>query len=108
MLQRPEPRKETILLCQKLVMRSHLDNPTICHADNPVAVSNGGKTMGDDDHGSSLDDVAHVFLDDALAFIVEGTRRLVEDEERRVGGERPCDGYALPLPPPTGWRPVPR
>ena len=44
-----------------------------------------------------LHDLAHVGLDDALALVVERAGRLVEDQDRRVGGERPGDGDALAL-----------
>ena len=43
------------------------------------------------------DDVAHVALDDALALVVERAGRLVEDQDRRIGGERAGDGDALAL-----------
>ena len=42
-------------------------------------------------------DLAHVALDDALALVVERRGRLVEDQDRRVGGERASDGEPLAL-----------
>ena len=42
-------------------------------------------------------DQRHVLLDDALAFVVERARRLVENEHARLAGERASDGDALAL-----------
>ena len=57
-----------------------------------------GQAVGDDDDRATLDDAAHVALDDPLALVVERRRRLVENENARIGRERAGDGDALSLP----------
>ena len=39
----------------------------------------------------------HVLLDDPLALVVERARRLVEDQDARIGDQRARDGDALAL-----------
>ena len=54
--------------------------------------------MGDDQHRAPLGDATHVVLDDALALIVDGARRLVEDEDAWVADQRAGNRDALALP----------
>ena len=49
------------------------------------------------DYGSPSGDARHILLDDALAFIVEGACRLIENQNAGVGHERARDGDALAL-----------
>ena len=79
-------------------MRSHLDDPAILHANDARAGAQGLEPVCDNDHRAALNDLAHVLLDDALAFIVERACGFVEDQHWRVGGERARDGDALALP----------
>ena len=44
-----------------------------------------------------LGDPLHVLLDDPLALVVERARRLVEDQDARIGNERAGNGDALAL-----------
>ena len=53
--------------------------------------------MGDDQDRAALGDLFHVLLDDALALVVERARRLVEDQDARIGDERAGNGDALAL-----------
>jgi len=53
--------------------------------------------VGNDQDRSPLRDLLHVLLNDALALIVEGAGRLVEDQDSRVSDERTGDGDALAL-----------
>ena len=66
--------------------------------DDAVARPHGREAVRDDDHGAVLHDLAHVVLDDPLALIIERARRLVEDQDARIGGKRARDGDALALP----------
>src|SRR3954454_17724114 len=53
--------------------------------------------MRNDDHGSPLRHLHHILLHDTLAFIVERTRRLVENEYAGIADERASNGDALTL-----------
>ena len=57
------------------------------------------KTVGDEDDRAALGDGLHVLLDDALALVIELARRLVKDQDPRVGHQRAGDRDALALPP---------
>src|SRR5262249_18636255 len=55
--------------------------------------------MCDDEHGSTARDLRHILLNNALALVVERARRLIENEDARVGNQGAGDGDALPLSP---------
>ncbi len=40
---------------------------------------------------------AHVFLHDAFGLVIQGAGGLVQDQDARVGDQRPGDGDALAL-----------
>ena len=78
-------------------MRPNFDDPAIRHADDAVAAAYSSQAVGDDDDGAALDDAAHVALNDPLAVVIERRGRLVENENARIGRQRPGDGDALTL-----------
>ena len=96
-LQIPEIGVKTARSTDQFVVRTDLDDAPVDHPDDPVAAANGRETVGDDDDRTVLDDVAHVALDDPFALIVERRSRLVEDENARIGRERPRQRDALTL-----------
>src|SRR5437763_1696024 len=55
------------------------------------------RPVRDDDHGAPLADLLHAVLDDALALVIECARRLIEDQNARIGDQRAGNGDALPL-----------
>ena len=65
--------------------------------DDAVGATHGGEAVRDNDDGAPLGDLDHVVLDDALAFVVERTGRLVEDQNARIGDQRARDRDALAL-----------
>src|SRR5579883_189050 len=81
----------------QLVMAAILDDAAALDGDDAIGRAHGGKAMRDDDHGAALSDAAHILLDDALALIIERARRLVENEDARIGDERAGDRNALTL-----------
>ena len=66
-------------------------------SDDSVAILHGGQAMRDDDHGAALADGSHIGLDDALAFVIKRTCRLIENEDAGTGGERARNCYSLAL-----------
>src|SRR5262245_6973125 len=82
----------------QLVMGPVFDQPASFQGENPGTMPNARQAMGDDDHGPAACDALHVLLNDALALIVERTRRLVKNQNPWVHDQRTRDGYALPLP----------
>ena len=65
--------------------------------DDAVGAPHGREPVRDDEHRAPLGDLAHVLLDDALALVIERARRLVEDQDARIGDQRARDGDALAL-----------
>ncbi len=53
--------------------------------------------MGDDEHGAPFGDQPHVLLDDALAFIIERARGLVENHNTRLAQQGASNGNSLAL-----------
>jgi hypothetical protein len=79
------------------VMRAVFDQTAAIERDNAICRPHGREPVRDDQHRPPLGDIFHVVLNDALTLIVEGARRLIKDQDARVGDERPSDGNALAL-----------
>jgi hypothetical protein len=47
--------------------------------------------VGDDERGSRVHQLVERFLNQLLAFRIEVAGRFVEDQDLRVGQDRPCD-----------------
>ena len=79
------------------VMRTVLDQTAAIERDDAISRPYGREPVRDDQNRPPLGDLFHVVLNDALALIVEGARRLIEDQNARVGDERAGNGDALAL-----------
>src|SRR5262245_39512956 len=77
------------------VMGAVLDQAAALERDDAVRRAHRREPVRDDKNGASLGYLFHVLLNDALALIVERARRLVEDQNARVGDERAGDCDAL-------------
>src|SRR5579859_2169726 len=82
---------------QQLLVRPDLDDLALGHANDTVAMAHRHKPMRNNDDSAVLNDAIHVVLDDPLAFVVEGARRLVEYKDARVRCERTGDRETLAL-----------
>ncbi len=81
----------------ELLMLAIFDDDAILDRDDAVGAADRRKAMRDDDNGAALNDVAHVRLDDALGLVIEGGRRLIEDQDARIADKGAGDRDALPL-----------
>jgi hypothetical protein len=79
------------------VMGAVLDQAAALERDDAIRRPHGREPVRDDQNRPPLGDLLHVLLNDALALIVEGARRLIEDQNARVGDERAGNGDALAL-----------
>ena len=79
------------------VMGAVLDQAAALERDDAIRRPHGREPVRDDQNRPPLGDLLHVLLNDALALIVEGARRLIEDQDARVGDERAGNGDALAL-----------
>ena len=62
-----------------------------------AGLADRGQAVGDDDRGAAGEQAPQPVLDRALGVQVDVRRRLVEDEDARVGDERAGEGDELPL-----------
>src|ERR1700691_5903907 len=66
---------------RQLFVRSVFDQAAVIKRENAIGEPYRRQAMGDDEDGAPAGDLRHILLDDTLAFIVERTRRLVEDHD---------------------------
>jgi hypothetical protein len=78
-------------------MGAVLDQAAALERDDAIRRPHGREPVRDDEDGARLGDLHHVLLNDALALVVEGAGRLVEDQDARIGDERAGNGDALAL-----------
>src|ERR1700730_19109610 len=81
----------------QLVVAAVLDHPPALEGDDAVGALHRRQAVRDDEDGPSRSDLFHVLLDGPLALVVERARRLVEDEDPRIGDEGAGHRDALAL-----------
>ena len=81
----------------QLLVRALLDDLTVLEDDDQVGAPDRRETMGDDERRPPGQQAAQAELDPPLGADVDARRRLVQDEDARVGQERPREGDELPL-----------
>src|SRR5215475_1766760 len=77
------------------IMGAVLGQTAMVDGDEAVGPPHGRQPMRNDEDGAAFGEARHVLLDDPLALVVERARRLVEDQDARVGDEGARDGQAL-------------
>ena len=90
-------RRVAAALADQFFVRPVFHQPATIDGDDAIAAPHGRQTMGDDEDRAPLRDALHVVLNDALTFVVQRTGGLVEDQNARIGHQRPGDGDALTL-----------
>src|SRR5215813_13748303 len=93
----PMQRGVTAAGLDQRVMAAVLGHAAAFERDDAVGRPHRRQPVRDDQHRASLGDRLHVALDDPLALVVEGARRLVEDQDARIADEGAGDGDALAL-----------
>ncbi len=78
-------------------MRADLGDASPLERDDPVGLSDGRQTMGNDDERATCRHELQVALDDGFALSVQGGGRLIEDQDLGIDRERAGDGDALAL-----------
>ena len=74
-----------------------LEDLALAEDENDVSVLDGGKAMGDDDHGTAMGSALEGGLDETLALGVEATGGFVKEQDTGIAHECAGDGYALLL-----------
>ena len=81
----------------ELLVRAVLDRVAVLHHDDPLGEAQRGTAVRDQDRGAVLHDLAQRRVDLLLGARVDRRRRVVEDENARIGEHRARDRDALPL-----------
>src|SRR5262245_57751553 len=81
----------------QVLMGAVLSQTAALDGEEAVAAPHRRQPMRNDEDDTAFGEPRHVLLDDPLALIVESARRLVEDQDARVGNERARDGETLAL-----------
>jgi hypothetical protein len=91
-------RAVVTVLAHELLVRPHLHDPPAVHDDDEVGRPHRAKPVGDDERRPPVHREPHPAPDQIFRPRVDRGRRVVEDEDARVGQYRPRDRHALPLP----------
>ncbi len=86
-------------LRQQRLMVPLLDNPATLEHEDLVGPLHRRQAMGHDEDRPSLEKSLDRILNQPLRLGIQRARRLVEDEDRGVTQDRPCDRDSLTLPP---------
>ena len=81
----------------QLVVRAHVDDVAVVEHDDDVRAADRRQAVRDDERRSSGQEAAESAIDPPLGADVHGRRRLVEDEDPRVGEQRARKGDELAL-----------
>ena len=79
-------------------MRAIFNDTAVFDRHNAIAVTYRGTPVGDDDDGTTIGNIAHIGLNDALTLVIERAGGFIEDQNTRAGDQRARNGDALPLP----------
>lgn len=88
-----------IFLFQQKVVAALLDNPAFIHRNDPVTAAHSRQAMGDDQDGAIVADGFHVCHDRAFGFVIERAGGFIQNQNARIGDQRPGNGNALTLSP---------
>src|SRR5215467_4856281 len=94
---KPVKRRVAAAGADQVVVAAVFDQPAAINRNDAISAANGRQPVGDDENGAASRDPAHVVLDDPLAFVVQRARRLVEDQNSRIGDQRPGNRDTLAL-----------
>ena len=83
---------------EQLVVRALLDDPAVLEHDDQVGVADRREAMSDHERRAAGEQPPERALDLPLGADVDRRRRLVEDQDPRVGEERARERDELPLP----------
>jgi hypothetical protein len=72
------------------------DSPFVDYQDS-IRMPDCTQAMRDHEYRPSATDRTHVSLDNGFGFVVQGTGRLVENQDSRVADQGAGDRYALTL-----------
>lgn len=87
----------SIRLGRELLESTILDNLSLVHDHDPVALLDSGHAMCDDDRCATLHGTVQGLLHNLLTLFIESRSCLVQDEDLRVFDESASDSHSLLL-----------
>ena len=78
-------------------MITALDDLSVLQNHDGVGVPHCGKTVGDHESGPFCHQTVHALLDMLFRSRIDGARRFIKDQDRRLGYRRSCDIKKLSL-----------
>ena len=85
------------LLFHKLRMASRLYDALMVDIKNTVCIPDRGEAVRDDKLGPSLNHRLDALLNHPLRLRIDARSRLIQNQDARIGYDRPCKGQQLPL-----------
>ncbi len=82
---------------KELGMRAALHDVTAFDDQDLVGAPDSGKTVRDHERGPAAHEVRQALLDHGLRFRIEARCGFIENQNARIGENRPRDGKPLPL-----------
>src|SRR5215813_1691782 len=82
---------------EQSVVTAHLDDLSLLHHHDHVGVANRRQSVSNDDGGAAARQLTEGPHDGIFGLRVQGARRLVHDENRRIFQERASEGDTLAL-----------
>ena len=82
---------------EQLLVGAALGDPPVLEDDDPARPPDRRQAVGDDDRGPADEQPLEALLDPLLGPDVDVRGRLVEDQDPRLGEQRPGEGDDLPL-----------
>ena len=79
-------------------MRAFLDDSSLIHRNDAVRAAHSRKAVRDNQHGAVAADGIHICHDGAFRFIIERTRRFIQNQNTWIRYQCAGDGNTLPLP----------
>ena len=87
-----------LTLRQQILMCPGLDDSAGAENEDPIAFRHRRQIVRDQHNGPAALEPMERLQHQALMVAIQAAGRLVEDEDRRFGQQRPCDRKPLPLP----------
>ena len=85
------------LMRSQFGVRTLLNDLTTIKHDDTVGMSYSRQSVRDDNYRTPLANRLHIVLNDTFRFVIECTRRLIENQNARISNQCTCDRYALTL-----------
>ena len=81
----------------QLIVAAALDDASLFQDNDAVTVAHGRETVRNHERGASRHQLIHTVLHNLFGAGIDGARRFVQNQNRRIGDGSSCDGKQLAL-----------